>query len=84
MAANGDFQAGSDIDWQVKKKIIIITFLTIMVSLKVRTRRQSKKLQIQGAQILRNEAYLLYVAVTKNAAQRSPAAAGFTKPSTMI
>jgi hypothetical protein len=33
-------------------------------------RRQSKKLQIQGAQILRNEAYLQYVAVTKDAVQR--------------
>jgi hypothetical protein len=34
-------------------------------------RWQSKKLQIQGAQILRNEAYLLQsAAVTKDAAQR--------------
>jgi len=31
---------------------------------------QSKKLQIQGAQILRNEAYLRYAAVTKDAAER--------------
>jgi hypothetical protein len=31
---------------------------TLMVSYKVQTRRQSKKLQIQGAQILKNEAYL--------------------------
>jgi len=31
--------------------------------------RQSKKFQIQGTQILRNEAYLLYVAMTKDAAQ---------------
>ncbi|MFB0505859.1 MAG: hypothetical protein ACETWT_03920, partial [Thermodesulfobacteriota bacterium] len=31
---------------------------------------QSKKLQIQGAQILRNEAYLQYAAMTKDAAQR--------------
>jgi hypothetical protein len=41
----------------------------LMVSQKVRFRRQSKKLQIQGTQILRNEAYLLYAAVTKDAAQ---------------
>jgi hypothetical protein len=41
-----------------------------MVSQKVQVRRQSKKLQIQGAQILRNEAYLLYAAVTKDAAER--------------
>jgi hypothetical protein len=41
-----------------------------MVSSKIRIRRQSKKLQIQGAQILRNEAYLWYAAVTKDAAQR--------------
>ncbi len=32
-------------------------------------KRQSKKLQIQGAQILRNEAYLQYTAMTKDAAQ---------------
>ena len=36
---------------------------------KSRTRRQSKKIQIQGAQILRNEAYLQYAAMTKDAAQ---------------
>ena len=42
----------------------------MMVSQKVRIRRQSKKLQIQGAQILRNEAYLWYAAVTKDAAER--------------
>jgi hypothetical protein len=29
---------------------------------------------MQGAQILRNEAYLQYAAVTKDAAQRSPSA----------
>jgi hypothetical protein len=39
---------------------------------KVKIRWQSKKLQIQGAQILRNDAYLQYAAVTKDAAQRSP------------
>jgi len=33
-------------------------------------RRQSKKLQIQGAQILRNEAHLAHAVVTKDAAQR--------------
>jgi hypothetical protein len=38
--------------------------------LPVKIRLQSKKLQIQGAQILRNESYLLYVAMTKDAAQR--------------
>jgi hypothetical protein len=41
-----------------------------MNSQKVRIGRQSKKLQIQGAQILRNEAYIWYAAVTKDAAQR--------------
>jgi hypothetical protein len=41
-----------------------------MVSQKVQIRRRSKKLQIQGAQTLRNEAYLWYAAVTKDAAQR--------------
>ena len=40
-----------------------------MASSKVQTRRQSKKLQIQGAQILKNEAYSQYVAVTKDAVQ---------------
>ena len=34
-----------------------------MVSQKVRIRRQSKKLQVQGAQFLRNEAYLEYAAM---------------------
>jgi hypothetical protein len=33
-------------------------------------RRLRKKIRRQGAQILRNEAYLSYVAVTKDAAQR--------------
>ncbi len=33
--------------------------------------RQSKKIQMQGAQILRNETYLQYVAMTKDEAQRS-------------
>jgi len=42
--------------------------------LPVKIRWQRKKLQIQGAQILRNEAYLQYAAVTKDAAQRSPSA----------
>jgi hypothetical protein len=32
--------------------------------------KRKHKLQIQGAQILRNEAYLQYAAVTKDAAQR--------------
>ncbi len=41
-----------------------------MISQKVKIRWQSKKLQIQDAQILRNEAYLQYAAVTKDAAQR--------------
>ena len=41
-----------------------------MISQKVKIRWQSKKLQIQGAQILRNEVYLQYAAVTKDAAQR--------------
>jgi len=45
-----------------------------MISQEVLIRWQSKKLQIQGAQLLRNEAYLQYAAVTKNAAQRSPSA----------
>jgi hypothetical protein len=40
-----------------------------MISQKVKIRWQSKKLQIQGAQILRNEAYLQYAAVTKDVAQ---------------
>jgi hypothetical protein len=35
----------------------------------------------QGAQILRNEAYVMYAAVTKDVAQRSPDESGFTKPS---
>ena len=38
--------------------------------LPVKIRWQSKKLQIQGVQILRNEAYLSYAAVMKDAAQR--------------
>ncbi len=45
----------------------------MMVSQKIRFRRQSNPPaadQIQGAQILRNEAYLLYAAMTKDAAQR--------------
>jgi hypothetical protein len=42
--------------------------------LPVKNRWQSKKLQIQGAQILRNEAYLQYAAVTKDEAQHSPSA----------
>jgi len=42
----------------------------MMISKKVLIQWQSKKLQIQGAQILRNEAYLQYAAVTKDAAQR--------------
>jgi hypothetical protein len=42
--------------------------------LPVKIRWQSKKLQIQGAQILRNEAYLQYAAMTKDAVQRSPSA----------
>ncbi len=37
---------------------------------KSQNRRQSKKLQIQGAQILRNDEYLEYAAMTKDAAQR--------------
>ena len=37
---------------------------------KVKIRWQSKKLQIQGAQILRNEVYLRYSAMTKDAAER--------------
>ena len=41
-----------------------------MMSQKVLIRWQSKKLQIQGSQILRNEEYLRYAAVTKDAAQR--------------
>ncbi len=39
-------------------------------SQKVRFRRQSKKLQMQGTRILRNEAYLQYVGMTKDEAQR--------------
>jgi hypothetical protein len=35
----------------------------------------------QGVQILRNEAYLRYTAVTKDAAQRGPDESGFIKPS---
>jgi hypothetical protein len=42
----------------------------MMISSKVKIRWQSKKLQIQGAQILRNKAYLQYAAMTKDAAQR--------------
>jgi len=42
--------------------------------LPVKIRWQRKKFQIQGAQILRNEAYLQYAAVTKDAAQHSPSA----------
>ena len=47
----------------------------LMHSQKVRIRRQSKKLQVQGklvpgrVQFLRNKAYLLYAAVTKDAAR---------------
>jgi len=41
-----------------------------MASKKIKIRRQSKKLQIQDAQIPRNEAYISYAAVTRNAAQR--------------
>jgi hypothetical protein len=33
--------------------------------------RLCKKLRRQGAQILRNEAYFMYAAMTKDAAQRS-------------
>ncbi|MEA3471578.1 MAG: hypothetical protein U9R24_07660, partial [Thermodesulfobacteriota bacterium] len=44
--------------------------LILMHYQKVDIRWQSKKLQIQGAQVLRNEAYLPYAAVTKDAAQR--------------
>jgi len=40
------------------------------VSQKVKIRRLRKKLQIQGTQILRNEAYLWYAAMTRDAAQR--------------
>ena len=40
-----------------------------------------KKFKIKASQIPRNEAYLAYAAVTREAAQRSPAKAGFTKPS---
>jgi len=35
------------------------------------TLRLRKKIRRQGAQVLRNEAYLSYAAVTKDAAQRS-------------
>ena len=53
--------------------------------LPVKIRWQSKKLQIQGAQILRNEAYLQYAAVTKDAAQRSPSALlRAVSPSTLL
>ena len=44
--------------------------INVMISYKVKIRWQSKKLQIQGAQILRNEAYLQYAAMTKDVAQR--------------
>ncbi|MDP7078156.1 MAG: hypothetical protein QGI64_07835, partial [Desulfobacterales bacterium] len=36
---------------------------------KIEIRWQSKKLQIQGTQILRNKAYLQYAAMVKDAAQ---------------
>ncbi|MAF33623.1 MAG: hypothetical protein CL941_06680 [Desulfobacter sp.] len=36
---------------------------------KAEIRRQSKKLQIQGAQILKNEAYLQYAAMAKDTTQ---------------
>jgi hypothetical protein len=36
-----------------------------------RNRRLRKKVRRQGAQILRNEAYLAYAAMTKDVAQRS-------------
>ena len=40
---------------------------------------------MQGAQILRNEAYLQYAAVTKDAAQRSPSALlRAVSPSTLL
>jgi hypothetical protein len=39
--------------------------------LPVKIRGQSKKLQTQGVQILRNEAYLQYAAVTKDAVSMS-------------
>jgi len=41
-----------------------------MTSQEGNIRWQSKKLQMQGAQILRNEAYVWYAAVTRDAAQR--------------
>jgi hypothetical protein len=41
----------------------------LTVSQKIEIGRQSKKLQIQGAQILWNEAYLQYAAMTKSATQ---------------
>ncbi|RTZ89599.1 MAG: hypothetical protein DSY91_07575 [Deltaproteobacteria bacterium] len=40
-----------------------------MHSQKVRIIRQCKKLQVQGAQFLRNEVYLKYAAMTKDAAR---------------
>ena len=43
-----------------------------MNSQKVRIRRQSKKFQIQGAQFLRNEAYLEYAAVIYPACPVAP------------
>ncbi len=46
----------------------------MMIAQKVKIRWQRKKLQIQGAQILRNEAYSKYAAVTKDAGQCSPSA----------
>jgi hypothetical protein len=45
------------------------------VVIKVEIRRQRKKIQMQGVQILRNEAYIeVRCAVTKDEAQRSPSA----------
>ncbi|MAF32589.1 MAG: hypothetical protein CL941_01235 [Desulfobacter sp.] len=43
--------------------------IKLTVSKKVEIRRQSKKLQIKGAQILGNGAYLQYATMTKDAAQ---------------
>ncbi len=41
-----------------------------MASQQVRIRRQSKRLQVQGAQFLRNEATLKIAAMTEDAARR--------------
>ena len=49
---------------------IAFPIISLMISKKVIRRTAKQKLQMQGAQVLRSEAYCQYVAITKDAAQR--------------